>query len=71
MNHLSSAILKHLGYHILNSEKILHIVGYNLPNNTEGIYSWSQTALMLERKTKKERKRNPNIMNIANVTKLW
>lgn len=39
MNHLSSAILKYLGHHILNSEKILHIVGYNLRNDIEEIYS--------------------------------
>lgn len=38
-NHLSSAVLKYLGHHTLNPEKILHIVDYNQPNNIEGIYS--------------------------------
>lgn len=33
MNPLSSASLKYLGHHFLNSEKFLQIVGYNLPNN--------------------------------------
>lgn len=49
MSPLSSASLKYLGHPFLNSGKFLHIVGYNLPNDAEGIYTYSQTAFVLQR----------------------
>lgn len=60
MNLLSSASLKYLGHPFLNSGKFSHIVGYNLPTDAEGIYLYSQTAFMLQRKTNRGRKTNPN-----------
>lgn len=56
MSPLSSASLKYLGHPFLNSGKFLHIVGYNLPNDAEGIYTYSQTAFVLQRKTNKGKK---------------